>query len=100
MYVEEVMEEIASTTGAVDAGSIGADGINVTEEVPLCFIKYLLRERYVRDMCDRAVTETAPNLVMIPEKPLCCSSTSTMQNSSQAKKIVSISKRLVSYLFL
>jgi len=44
MYVEEVMEETSSTTGAVDAGSVGVDGINVTGEVPLCFIKYLLRE--------------------------------------------------------
>ena len=50
MYVEEVMEKTSSNTSAVDAVSVGVDGINVTEEVPLCFIKYLLRERYV-GMC-------------------------------------------------
>lgn len=45
MYVEEATEK--TTTGAVDSGSAGA------EEVPLCFIKYLLGERYV-DTRDRS----------------------------------------------
>jgi len=66
MYVEEVMENTSSTTSAVDTVSVGVDGINVTEEeVPLCFIKYLLHE-VCMDVCDRAVTETASNLAMIP----------------------------------
>ena len=37
-----------SALGLDSTGSVGVDGINVTEDVPLCFIKYLLRERYVR----------------------------------------------------
>ena len=44
MYVGEVMEE---STSAVDAESIGADGTIAMEPAPLCFIKYLLHERYV-----------------------------------------------------
>jgi len=50
MYVEEAIEKTSSTAGAVDAVSVGVDGINVTKEEPPCFIKYLLRERYV-GMC-------------------------------------------------
>jgi len=49
MYVEEATEKTSSNTSAVDAMPVGV-GINVTEEVTPCFIKYLLRERYV-GMC-------------------------------------------------
>jgi hypothetical protein len=55
--------------------STGSGGVSETvepKEMPLCFVKYLLGERYVGMLRNWVYTNVARNQVLIPEERRCC----------------------------
>jgi len=80
MYFED---DPASLTGATsDAQSGGFNETVGPKGERLCFIKYLLGERYVEVLRNLVDTNVTPNQAMTRAKRRHCSSISTMRNTS------------------
>jgi hypothetical protein len=90
MYFED---DPASLTGATsDAHSGGFNKTAGSKEVPLCFIKYLLGERYVEVLRNWADTNVTPNQAMTRTKRRHCSSISTMRKTSRRIRVLTASE--------
>ena len=88
MYFENNLTPFTGATS--DARSGGANETVGPKELPLCFIKYLLGERYVEvlPMRNWVDSNVRPNQAMSPATRRRYSSTSIVRNTSKAKRVL------------